>query len=94
MNGSVPRAVAYGLLALQGLLGVVSPRRSIRLSTLGYRVAFENAAELEPRPWLVRASRIWGVGALVTGLVGVAVELRAEPDDPDPSLADVLPGGE
>lgn len=94
MNGAVPRAVAYGLLALQGLLGVVSPRRSLRLSTLGYRVAFENVGELEPRPWLVRASRIWGVGALVTGLVGVAVELRTEPDDPEPSLGDVLPGGE
>ena len=89
-----PAIAGYALTLLQGLLAVVAPRRSIRLSTLGYRLGFEGVEELQPRPWLVRATRVWGLGTVVTGAAGLVVELRADSDDPTPALADVLPGGD
>jgi len=88
-----PAVVGYVLAILQGALALVSPRRSIRLSTLGTRLAFDDTDELTPRPWLVRATRITGLGTLVAGVAGVVVELRADADDPTPALGDVLPGG-
>lgn len=89
-----PALVGYALTLVQGLIAVVAPRRAARLSTAGTRLCFEGADGLQPRPWLVRATRVWGVGTLVTGLVGVVVELQADADDPTPALADVLPGGD
>ncbi|MFB6242621.1 MAG: hypothetical protein ABEH80_00860 [Halobaculum sp.] len=87
------RAVGYGTLAVQGLLGLVAPRRLIAASVAGYRLCFENVEELEARPWLVRSTRITGLGSLIAGLVGVAVELRTDAEDADEIVADVLPGG-
>ena len=89
-----PAVVGYALAALQGLFAFVFPRRSIRLSTLGTRLAFDDTDDLEPRPWLVRATRITGLSTFVAGVVGVVVELRVDADDPTPALADVLPGGD
>lgn len=89
-----PALAGYALALLQGLLAVVAPRRSIRLSTVGYRLGFEGVEGLRARPWLVRATRVWGLGTVVAGVAGVVVELRADSDDPTPALADVLPGGD
>jgi hypothetical protein len=88
-----PAVIGYAVATIQGLFAFVAPRRSIRLSTLGTRLAFDDTDDLSPRPWLVRATRITGFGTFVAGRTGVVVELRTDPDDPTPALADVLPGG-
>jgi hypothetical protein len=70
------RRLSYGWLLVQGLLAATSPERSIRLNARLRGVAFENADELEPKPWYVRSVRAAGVGMLATGGVGLLLEER------------------
>ncbi|RXK48605.1 hypothetical protein [Halorientalis pallida] len=86
------RRLSYGWLLVQGLLAAASPKRNIKLNAKLWGMAFENADELEPKPWYVRSVRAAGVGMLAAGGVGLLLEDRAsegdeaetidEPDEP------------
>lgn len=85
------RAVGYGWLIVQSLLALVAPKRYYRFLLAPYRFAFQNVEDVEPKPWLIRTTRISGIGMLVTGIVGVLVEVAGPELESDPELADVLP---
>lgn len=55
----------------QGLLAVFLPRQAIKLNAKFLLAGYENPGDLEPKDWYVRATRIAGVGMLVTGLTGL-----------------------
>jgi hypothetical protein len=66
------------LLALWGLVGAVAPRRLLDIETRVWLCGFENVGDLEPRPWLVEATRTASVATLVAGLVTVALAAARE----------------
>jgi len=79
------RRVGYGWIALQGLFAAVLPKRLLGLSTRLSLCGFENADELEPKPWYVDAMRAAGVGMLAAGITGLLLE-RGEDDREEPSV--------
>lgn len=91
MNLGKLRAVGYGWLIVQSLLALVAPKRYYRLLLAPYRYAFENVVDLEPKPWLIRTTRISGIGMLVTGIVGVVIEIAGPELESDPELEEILP---
>jgi hypothetical protein len=78
MNCKPPLKLGYALLVVQGLLGVLAPRRAIALATTAWRMGFENVGDLEPREWYVELTRVMGVGMLVAGLTGLLVSAAGE----------------
>ncbi|MEF8783511.1 MAG: hypothetical protein V5A39_11300 [Haloarculaceae archaeon] len=86
MTCKLPLKLGYGLLAVQGLLSVLAPRKSIALATTAWRAGFENVGDLEPREWYVEVTRVLGVGMLVAGLTGLLVS--ASGDDGEAEGAD------
>jgi hypothetical protein len=89
MNLGKLRAVGYGWLALQGLLGLAVPRRYVKLVFKPYLLAFENTDELELKPWCVRTTRIASIGMLVSGIVGILVETAGPELESDPDLDEI-----
>jgi len=82
----VARTVLLSLLSLvAGLPGALLPERTIKTGArLALGPAYENADELTPREWYVRAVRLHSVALVITGVVGLALAGRggdAEPDD-------------
>ncbi|ERJ06970.1 hypothetical protein HLRTI_001048 [Halorhabdus tiamatea SARL4B] len=80
------RTIGYGWIALQGLLAALLPKQLINLSTRLSLCGFENAAELEPKPWYVDAMRAAGVGMVAAGLTGLLLERDSEETD-EPEVA-------
>jgi hypothetical protein len=78
------RRLSYGWLLVQGLLAAASPKRSIELNAKLWGIAFENADELEPKPWYVRSVRATGVGMLAAGGVGLLLDERAGDSEAEP----------
>ncbi|MBX0347864.1 hypothetical protein EGH26_06570 [Halomicroarcula pellucida] len=73
--------LSYAWMVGQGLLAVFLPRQAIKLNAKFLLSGYENPGDLEPKDWYVRATRIAGVGMLVTGLTGLlAGELDADED--------------
>jgi hypothetical protein len=68
-------------LAVVGLAGALAPRRLLGLQVRLSLPGFENTDALEPKPWLVAATRRTAVATLVAGLVTVG--LTADGRDPD-----------
>jgi len=68
------RRLGYVLTIVYGLMDAVAPRTTLRLKLAPAGVAFENVEEIEPRPWYLRAARAAGVGMVVAGAVGLALE--------------------
>ena len=62
---------------MQGLLAAVVPRVHVKLNLAMWRPSFEGVGEVEPKAWLVRAVRAGGLGMIVAGLAGLALEGRA-----------------
>lgn len=83
MTCKLPLKLGYGLLAVQGLLSVLAPRKSIALATTAWRAGFENVGDLEPREWYVEVTRVLGVGMLVAGLTGLVVSAAGENGEGD-----------
>jgi hypothetical protein len=71
--------VLFSLLSfIGGLPGALFPERTIRLGArLALGPAYENADELTPREWYVRAVRLQSVGAVVAGALGLLLAARA-----------------
>ncbi|MFW6458911.1 MAG: hypothetical protein ACOCY6_05840 [Halodesulfurarchaeum sp.] len=78
------RRAGYGWIVLQGLLAALLPKQLVGLSTRLSLCGFENADQLEPKPWYVTAVRATGVGLIAAGLTGLVLERRREdwPDEP------------
>jgi hypothetical protein len=71
------------LSVLAGLPGALLPERTIRTGArLALGPAYENVDELRPRDWYVRAVRLQSLGAVLAGLVGLALASR-DPDAED-----------
>lgn len=73
------------LSLIAGLPGALFPERTIRVGArLALGPAYENADDLEPRAWYVRAVRLQSIGTVVAGVLGLllaAREAEGEPDD-------------
>ena len=81
------RRLGYGSMLVQGLLAIVAPATSIKLNTKLWGLGFENADELEPKPWYVRSVRAAGIGMVAAGGVGLLLEDRAdEGEDEDDAI--------
>jgi hypothetical protein len=80
--------VFLALLSLvAGLPGALLPERTIRVGArLALGPAYENADDLDPRAWYVRAVRLQSIGAVVAGVLGLLLAAR-EPDD-EPAAAE------
>lgn len=82
----------FALLSLvAGLPGALFPERTIRLGArLALGPAYENADDLEPRAWYVRAVRLQSVGAVVAGVLGLLLAAREAEDgaDDEPAAAE------
>jgi len=68
------RRLGYGLTLVYGIMDAVAPRTTLRLKLWPVRIAFENVGEIEPREWYVTAARAAGMGMIVAGAVGLALE--------------------
>lgn len=79
------RRVGYGWIALQGLLAALLPKQLVNLSTPLSLCGFENAEELEPKPWYVDAMRAAGVGMVAAGITGLLLE-KDEDDGDEPAV--------
>ncbi|PSQ00238.1 hypothetical protein BRC89_02605 [Halobacteriales archaeon QS_4_70_19] len=65
-----------------GLPGALFPERTIRTGArLLLGPVYENADELTPRDWYVRAVRLQSVGMVVAGVFGLAQARRGEDAD-------------
>ncbi|MFB6174311.1 MAG: hypothetical protein ABEI39_06685 [Halobacteriales archaeon] len=73
------RRLGYGLLVAEGVLSALAPRLALRKNLLPLSVGFEDAADLSPREWYLRAVRACGVGMLAAGLAGLVLE--RDPED-------------
>ena len=72
------RKLSYAWLLVQGLFAALAPKRNLDLNVRLWGFPFENAGDLEPTDWYVRAARAAGVGMLAAGGVGLLLEDRAE----------------
>ena len=77
MDLSKMRRLGYAWMVVNGVLALVAPKLGVKLNTMGWRCAFDNVGELEPKPWYVRTTRAIGGGLVVTGLLGLLQEERA-----------------
>jgi hypothetical protein len=68
------RRLGYALVLVYGIMDAVAPRTTLRLKLAPATVAFENVGEIEPRPWYLRAARAAGMGMIVAGAIGLALE--------------------
>jgi len=75
-----PPKLGYVLLVAQGLFSVLLPRKALALATTPWRLGFENVGDLQAREWYVELTRVLGVGMLVAGLTGLAVNARRGED--------------
>ncbi|MEF8814541.1 MAG: hypothetical protein V5A55_12085 [Halovenus sp.] len=78
MLGFSLRKAWYGVVLLKGLAAAVAPRLSLAVAARLGLWGFENAGELEPKAWYVRAVRAAGVGMVAAGGTGLLLEGRAE----------------
>lgn len=75
-----------GVARLLGLLGVPAFLAPTRFVEAGLAMAYENPADLEVKPWVVRATRLLGVCyvalALFVGRADAPLETEAETAEP------------
>jgi hypothetical protein len=57
------------LLIAVGLLGLVSPKRLLKLNARLNLVGYENRDQVEPKRWLIRVTRVLSIVALAIGLL-------------------------
>lgn len=74
--------LAYASMVLQGLLAVVLPKRAIDLNARLTLQGFENPGDLEPTDWYVRATRVAGLGLLVSGAAGLLADGLSDEEQP------------
>jgi hypothetical protein len=74
----VPLGVILSLLSMAaGLPGALFPERTIRTGArLGLGPLYENADQLAPREWYIRAVRLQSLGLLLSGLIGFLLATR------------------
>lgn len=67
------------LSLVAGLPGALLPERTIRTGArFALGPAYENADELSPRGWYVRAVRLHSVALVVTGVLGLTLAGRGD----------------
>jgi hypothetical protein len=71
------RRLGYALVLAYGVADAVAPRAFLRLKLAPAGLAFENVREIEPRPGYVRGARAAGLGMIVAGATGLALESTA-----------------
>jgi hypothetical protein len=76
------RRLGYALVLAYGVMDAVAPRTTLRLKLAPASLLFENVGEIEPRPGYLRAARAAGMGMIVAGATGLALE-SGSGDDPD-----------
>jgi len=76
------RRLGYGWIALQGLLAALFPKQAVALSTRFSLCGFENADELDPKPWYLSTVRATGVGMIAAGMTGLLLERDDGADEP------------
>jgi hypothetical protein len=81
------RKLSYAWLVVQGLFTAVAPQKSLQLNVKLWGFPFENAGDLEAKPWYLRTVRAAGVGMLAAGGVGLLLEDRAEDSDSEADSA-------
>jgi hypothetical protein len=57
------------LLIAVGALGLVSPKRLLKLNARLNLVGYENRDQVEPKRWLIRVTRVLSIVALAIGLL-------------------------
>ncbi len=57
------------LLIAVGFLGLVSPKRLLKLNARLNLIGYENTEQVEPKRWLIRVARVLSVVALAIGLL-------------------------
>jgi hypothetical protein len=75
--------IGYAWMVVQGLLSVLLPRQTLKLSGKVLLAGYENPEDLEPTDWYVKSTRVSGLGLLVTGITGLLVGQVIESDDSD-----------
>jgi hypothetical protein len=68
------RRLGYALVLAYGVADAVAPRRFLQLKLAPARLAFENVGEIEATPGYVRGARAAGLGMIVAGATGLALE--------------------
>lgn len=57
------------VLIAVGALGLVSPKRLLELNARLNLIGYENTDQVEPKRWLIRATRVLSIVALAIGLL-------------------------
>ena len=68
------RRLGYTLMLAYGVADAVAPRRFLQLKLVPARLVFENVREIEATPGYVRGARAAGLGLIVAGATGLALE--------------------
>jgi hypothetical protein len=68
------RRLGYLVVLAWGVLDAVAPRVALRLKLAPAAIAFENVGAIEPREGYLRAARAMGLGMIVAGATGLALE--------------------
>jgi hypothetical protein len=77
VEGVSPGVILSLLSMAAGLPGALFPERTIRTGArLGLGPLYENADQLAPREWYVRAVRLQSLGLLLSGLIGFLFATR------------------
>jgi len=71
------RRLGYVLVLAYGVMDAVAPRTTLRLKLAPAGLVFDNVGAIEPRGWYLRAARAAGMGMIVAGAVGLALETSA-----------------
>lgn len=79
------RRLGYAWIALVGMVATSVPKQLVDLSMRTWLFGFENAGDLEPSDWYVRAVRAMGIGMIAAGLAGLLLE-GGRAEDPEPSV--------
>lgn len=68
-------------LGIVGVLATVAPRLVLSLHAKVNLLGFRNTEAIEPSPWLVRITRVFGILAILFAVVGPDTALDAVSED-------------
>lgn len=83
------RRLGYAFMIVYGAMDAVAPRRFLRLKLVPVGLLLENVEEIEATEGYVRGARAAGMGLIVAGATGLALESRdGEPTNAGDDLRD------
>jgi hypothetical protein len=68
------RRLGYVLMIAYGIADAVAPRAFLRVKLVPAGLAFENVEKIEPTRGYIRGARAAGLGLIVAGATGLALE--------------------